>query len=131
MKAEEAVRRFSAKYETDDETGCWLWTAGVGRAQFKVRRRTASANRWAYEQRHGPIEPGQWLARLCEGTACVNPDHHRVVAPGEVVGRFQRAKTHCPKGHLYDEANTYVTPKGKRMCRTCRRWPKKRVVTTS
>lgn len=28
-------------------------------------------------------------------------------------------KTHCPQGHPYDEANTYVTKKGWRHCRTC------------
>lgn len=30
-------------------------------------------------------------------------------------------KTHCPQGHLYDEANTYRSPKGGRACRQCRR----------
>lgn len=29
-------------------------------------------------------------------------------------------KTHCPKGHPYDEVNTYIDPKGKRRCRICR-----------
>lgn len=28
--------------------------------------------------------------------------------------------THCPRGHAYDEANTYVNPKGRRVCRKCR-----------
>lgn len=32
----------------------------------------------------------------------------------------ERRKTHCPKGHPYDEVNTYVTPAGHRQCRTCR-----------
>lgn len=27
--------------------------------------------------------------------------------------------TVCGKGHPYDEANTYVTPKGLRLCRAC------------
>lgn len=31
------------------------------------------------------------------------------------------APTHCPQGHEYDEANTYVTKIGHRKCRTCRR----------
>lgn len=30
-------------------------------------------------------------------------------------------KTHCPKGHPYDEANTYVTKQGHRLCRACHR----------
>jgi hypothetical protein len=29
-------------------------------------------------------------------------------------------KTHCPQGHSYDEANTYLTKEGWRWCRTCR-----------
>jgi hypothetical protein len=29
--------------------------------------------------------------------------------------------THCPKGHAYDEANTYINAKGKRFCRACNR----------
>ena len=33
----------------------------------------------------------------------------------------QRAKTHCPKGHEYDELNTYVRSDGSRDCRTCER----------
>lgn len=28
-------------------------------------------------------------------------------------------KTHCPQGHLYDEANTYQRPDGGRDCRKC------------
>lgn len=32
--------------------------------------------------------------------------------------RFAKA-THCPRGHAYDEANTYVNAKGKRICRAC------------
>jgi hypothetical protein len=27
--------------------------------------------------------------------------------------------THCPRGHAYDEANTYINAKGKRICRKC------------
>ena len=33
----------------------------------------------------------------------------------------QRSKTHCPSGHPYDEANTYLTRSGGRKCRTCNR----------
>lgn len=33
----------------------------------------------------------------------------------------QSQKTHCPKGHPYDEANTYIKPSGSRVCRICQR----------
>jgi hypothetical protein len=33
---------------------------------------------------------------------------------------YQRSKTHCPRGHAYDEANTVRRPgTGYRHCRTC------------
>lgn len=40
--------------------------------------------------------------------------------PVEIVARGRAAITHCPSGHEYDEANTYVH-KGKRTCRECSR----------
>lgn len=30
-------------------------------------------------------------------------------------------KTHCRRGHLYDEANTYIMKNGYRQCRECKR----------
>jgi len=35
-------------------------------------------------------------------------------------------KSHCPAGHPYDEANTYVNPRGGRSCRICRRESRRR-----
>lgn len=32
---------------------------------------------------------------------------------------WMTAKTHCPKGHPYDEENTYMRPRGGRDCKTC------------
>jgi hypothetical protein len=34
---------------------------------------------------------------------------------------FHLNKRHCPNGHLYDEANTYINSKGHRCCRECQR----------
>jgi hypothetical protein len=42
----------------------------------------------------------------------------------DVVDRgrhFYANKTHCPRGHEYDEANTYHKPNGSRECRACRK----------
>lgn len=35
--------------------------------------------------------------------------------------QYQRNKTHCPRNHPYDEANTWISPAGYRACRTCNR----------
>jgi len=34
---------------------------------------------------------------------------------------LNRGKTHCIRGHVFDEANTYLTREGARQCRTCER----------
>jgi hypothetical protein len=35
------------------------------------------------------------------------------------TGGRNKAKTHCPKGHPYDEENTILSKDGRRCCRTC------------
>ena len=34
---------------------------------------------------------------------------------------YQLAKTQCPQGHPYDEANTHINRRGARICRACNR----------
>lgn len=47
---------------------------------------------------------------------------HLPDSPTPVRGsNFFRDKTHCPKGHPYDEANTHYEKRGKRKCRACDR----------
>jgi len=33
--------------------------------------------------------------------------------------RRRPLRTHCQRGHLLDDANTYITPAGRRTCRVC------------
>lgn len=131
--------RFLAKV---DRSGlCWLWTAYTnprGYGQFGIGSRTDGtakvipAHRWAYEHWVGPIPDGLTIDHLCRNRPCVNPDHLEPVTQGENTLRgdtFQAenlAKTHCPQGHPYDEANTYRYSDGKRACRECRREHRRR-----
>lgn len=41
-----------------------------------------------------------------------------MISPNHVCHR-RAAITHCPKGHAYDEANTYRSKSGSRHCRAC------------
>jgi hypothetical protein len=43
-----------------------------------------------------------------------------------MINAFNRAKTHCPKGHPYSGDNLEVNNRGHRLCRACRKinWTK-------
>lgn len=112
--------------------GCWLWTGSTnGKAGYGIIRLDQEtgllAHRVSYETFKAPIPEGLHIDHRCRVKLCVNPDHLEVVARSENMRRahpyvrFNSTKTHCPKGHPYDEENTYVNPKGSRVCRACLR----------
>lgn len=108
--------------------GCWQWMGwtmknGYGQATMGARKQLA--HRAFYETFVGPIPSGLTLDHLCRHRYCTNPKHLEPVTNRENVLRGtgfsaqHAAKTHCPKGHPYNEANTYWYG-GSRQCRTCR-----------
>ena len=126
--------RFWAKVDQDGPGGCWLWTAALyrnGYGIFNVRGRSCLAHRVAYELAIGPIPEGLQIdhvrARGCMHRHCVNPAHLEAVTQrenllrGDTVTAANAAKTHCPQGHAYDEANTMAQTDGGRKCRQCQR----------
>lgn len=125
----DTVARFWAKVDKTDT--CWLWTAATrrGYGAFGVNGRMMGAHRLAYELMVGPIPVGMQLDHLCRVRHCVRPEHLEPVTAKENIqrgqtgpsrGRQQRAKTHCPHGHPYDEENTRIYL-GHRHCRACQR----------
>jgi hypothetical protein len=121
-------KRFWARVLIAD--GCWEWggpRSDTGYGKFSISQRLhAKAHRWAWEWMNGPVPDGLSLDHLCRNRGCVNPWHMEPVTHAENVrrgrsGRFHGDKTHCPQGHAYDEANTYIVKvTGARQCRTCR-----------
>jgi hypothetical protein len=124
-----AIDRFLAKIRIA-ESECWEWIAyrlPAGYGRFYDGHRDAMAHRFAYETWNGPVPNGTTIDHLCRNRCCVNPDHLEAVTHrenllrGNTVSALNARKTHCPRGHPYDEANTHIQRDGGRICRQCNR----------
>lgn len=102
----------------DQTDACWLWTGYRDRNGYG-RLHKAFAHRVAYELVTGPIPQGLQIDHLCRNPSCVRPEHLEAVTRQVNVQRAYAIRTHCPYGHLYDEANTYRNAEGHRKCRKC------------
>lgn len=123
-----------------EHAGGWLWTGetennGYGRIFADGKKQ--GAHRFAYELLIGPIPKGMTVDHVCHniddecpGGVCVHrrclfPEHLALkpLKPNILAGKGLAAenakKTHCKQGHPFDEANTYLAPSGRRVCRTC------------
>lgn len=124
--------RFDAKVDKNgpvarnrpDLGRCWDWLGRPdpkGYGAFYADGRTRKAHGWAWESKNGPVPEGLELDHFaCDRRICANPDHVRPVTHLENMQRGAHArKTHCPKGHPYDERNTFVYD-GRRNCKICK-----------
>lgn len=127
-------RRFFAKVGTPNQ-GCWPWLGaknGHGYGNFYFEGKATGAHRVAkILNNEPPANATDEIDHLCLNKGCVNPQHLEWVpfVGRENTRRHQAAKTHCPKGHPYDETNTYiqiVNGRRKRSCRVCRNAAAKR-----
>lgn len=120
--------RFWPKVQRGTDEECWPWLAakdGHGYGHFYDNRVKTSvkAHRIAYELQVGPIPDGLQIDHLCRNPLCQNAAHLEPVSMQENIRRSPLSaqnRTHCPKGHPYDEENTGWTRHGKR-CLTCHR----------
>ncbi len=123
-------QRLWARVQKTDN--CWLWLGRTNRGGYGVidiaTGRSCLAHRVAYELVRGAIDPGFALHHTCLMPNCVNPDHLEPIVP-EVHTRTnpnniliaKAQATQCIAGHVFDEANTYITRRGRRHCRICKR----------
>lgn len=121
--------RFFSKVEKR-ANGCWEWVGAKsdGYGLFWWNRRQWLAHRvaWLMAGNELPEWPNQ-MDHLCRNPACVNPTHLESVTCStnnlRASGKNKK-KTHCHRGHPFDEENTLHTNYGGhawRQCRACRR----------
>ncbi len=112
-----------------DENGCWIWKFATYPTGYgHCARDSGYAHRVSWEIANGPIPAGLTIDHLCRVRACVNPDHLDAVTIREnilrspfAVAAINARKTHCVRGHPFDEENTRLDSHGRRICRTCHR----------
>lgn len=111
-----------------DLTRCWLWTGALygGYGHLWCDGKQLMVHRFIYELVFGPILFDLEIDHLCRVRNCVNPSHMEAVTNKVNVLRgvsfvaVNALKTHCKRGHPFDEENTYVY-KTSRVCRSCNR----------
>lgn len=120
---------------TVNDRGCWIWNGsrdkdGYGQVNLSCLPNTITLHRLMFAWLVGPLPCG--YARdipvidhiVCDTPPCCNPAHLRLVSQRENLSRsnaissINRAKTHCPRGHLLPAPKRY-TQGLMRHCRTC------------
>jgi HNH endonuclease len=107
---------------------CWLWTGatvnGYGRfwcGDRRIGRRLWLAHRFSLFLAGVELPDGMPVNHLCRVRNCVNPSHLEVVTARENVRYSAEFITHCPQGHEYTEANTYIAKNRGWTMRNCKR----------
>jgi hypothetical protein len=129
MRKYEYPRDFLANINLPHGDGCWEWKAKSfvsGYGGFPINGKVKIASRLSYQYFYGVgIPEGMVIDHICRNRPCVRPDHLRIVTTrinaienSTAPSALNAIKTHCPRGHEYNEVNTYYGSNG-RCCRKC------------
>jgi hypothetical protein len=105
---------------------CEIWQGTLCSNGYARLGRDPVYYRTLYIRHVGPVPAGYEIDHLCRNRACVNVAHMEAVPKrvnilrGESFSAQNYRKTHCVRGHLFDEANTYRRG-SRRQCRACNR----------
>lgn len=130
----ELIKIFSYIYIHDEVTWsgtpCWIWTGGrqqYGHGIVRWRGRKERVHRLLWAWSVHPLPRNQKdgeLDHLCRNPPCANPLHLEFVSSlenvhrGNTIAGINSRKTHCKRGHLFNEVNTYWWH-GTRKCKPC------------
>lgn len=133
MSPEDARKAWQAlddKISDTDHGGCRPWSGGRSGGVPGNRYPTVYidgvmhyVHRLLFELTVGDIPEDYVIKPMCSNRGCVEATHMRAITKSQKskitpggVGRANRSKTHCPKGHPY----TWTDGKSRR-CEPCRR----------
>jgi hypothetical protein len=146
VRGECLKKRFWSKVTIEETDKCWEWNATKnpeGYGGFRANGKMEKSHRVAWGLMKGVIPDGLDVHHVCGNKGCCRPSHMEILTRLEHCHRdrsggcspprrhmervprgeahYQLKKTHCPSGHEYSEGNTYISSRGKRYCRECRR----------
>jgi hypothetical protein len=123
--------RFWSKVDRRGPDECWPWLGHLDDGGYgRVGRGHFVASRVAWElHNEAQVPEGQRVLHSCDNPPCMNPAHlwagtqkdnvQDAISKGRAPHLVMQPT--CKRGHARTEATTYVTPNGKRQCRTCNR----------
>lgn len=135
--------KFWDRVEVRSPNSCWYWLGSKHAKGYGLygtvsagKSRMLLAHRWSVHISGRTPKADQLVDHMCMNRLCVNPLHLRLVdvttsnlENSNCVTAVNARKTHCKRGHSFDDKNTRRVPSGGRECRTCHREKVARLAT--
>lgn len=125
-----AIRFFAKVYMSLDSHWYWIGAGnkkGYGHIWDADSGRQRMAHQVSFELHGGVIPADYEIDHLCRIPACVNPRHLRAVThhvnmlAGFGPLQTNARKTHCIRGHAFDDTNTQIRYRNGHIARRCQR----------